>query len=374
MGTKRNYGQYIRQGIKAYKTAKKLHGRYSQWANARSSKSRIQPKGRVANNKYSRKRQRGGQTQTRKDFEAKVVRQTSTQGISNSRKALIYKKKPSAKLYQQMSNVTYYESLDPGSMATGVAGSYKLQVVKYVCSYFSGSDVNVLQQKMFTNLKLANPLSATGSYAGANQYGMKIFLESLNSEIEMVNQSDCVTTVYLYNLLAKTSSTLTDPTTDWQTGLTNIQGANTESNTLPGTRPTMSKTFNMRWKVLGVQTLELLPGKVHKHKYTFKPNAIIDYEYFQTNTMVKGITNAVMMVGKGTPIDDNLTFAAPANITLSPVKVIYTLRNTYKTRMVLSLPKSGIQSNSLYAATTANTLYTFNDIRGTAESVTTNVA
>lgn len=321
-------------------------------------------------------------TKTKKIYKTRKspqkVYQRGTQGVSNSMALLKYKWTMPEKLYAKFSNAEIYETINTGSLVTGTGGSERVQVVGTVATIYSGTDVVTLAGAQFTGLPATMPIASAnmgiGAVAGA-KVG-KIFLQRFTCEYEFVNQTDAVTTLWIYNLVSNvTNAVALDPSTVWQTGITDQKGSTTAtSHTFPGAKPTTVKNFNNTWNVIKETVVEMLPGKVHRHKYDFHINRLVDVEYFTQYGMVKGITNHTLLVAKGSPCDDTLTFGAPTNIALSPVKIIYTYKHKYVTRQLDIKPSSYYQLNNLpnISVGAVPTLYQMNDLAGTVSQVNQN--
>lgn len=272
---------------------------------------------------------------------------------SKSFAKLIYRPTKIGKYYNALSNLMIDEKLTFSAIVTGAGGLVNFQKVQHLDSQFQGNtDVLNILQSGFTNLPLANPLNNVNlAPTLAGQKAMKIYFDSVFCEYEFVNQTVAHTTMWIYNVVSKVTKPLyVTPNTDWETGIDDMQGSGSTTTLYPGAKPNISKFFNINWKIVKVNKVVLGPGQVHRHTWMFKPRNICDYEYFSNNNQVRGMTTATFVICKGQPTDDTQTFATPANVNLSPIKIIFTLKKQYRWKFLGLLPSNYKQTNNLDVA------------------------
>lgn len=176
-------------------------------------------------------------------------------------------------------------------------------------------------------------------------YGsQKFLLKRFYSDTELVNQSMAVVNIDFYTCISKVTKPYVDPITDWNTGYTD-QGQ-TLTRTFYGAKPTESKIFNINWKIVKVHRVQLMGGQTYHHIVDFKPKRMIDTEYVNKNSQIRGITINTFIVTRGQVADDSNTIAIGVNTTTTPVKVIGIQSRVYDMDVIMSYPRiSGGQTN-----------------------------
>ena len=157
-------------------------------------------------------------------------------------------------------------------------------------------------------------------------------LESLQSEISMVNQTNATTELEIYDISLRrdlplsnslrlnngnTYTLIASPSSYWDKGTNAI--ANEADNTLPypsdiiGSSPFDSPFFKDYFRVKKRTQVVLPQGAHHKHIVLLKPNHLMDEVESQTGTMYgfKGLTMYSLVVIKGTPSTDTDAADAP---------------------------------------------------------------
>lgn len=349
-----------------------LVGKYATPSNFKKAKGMLNTARNVKKiwNKYKsqRKSNKSNRKSRGKKRDTFVQKQDHNIGSSESKCHLKYKAMPIARTYKKLANHSVYETVTASSLGHGTGADSNRQAYALIDTLYTSTDVSAIALKAFTNLLPANALS-TNSAPGGAQSVYKMLLSRVVTEMEIVNQTGDLTTIQIYNLVSKTTTgTAVSPITAWENGLQEEMGAGGATSFFPGNKPTSSKEFNIAWKIVGCKSVEMLPGKVHRHKFVFTPNRIVDFNYFQNYQYVKGITCYTLVVAKGSPTDTSKTFGLPsnANINLSPVKLIYSIRHRYVTKILSVLPANTYQLNSFTPSTVGTTaMYTWDQEAGT---------
>lgn len=287
-----------------------------------------------------------------------------------------YKPMKIAKTYRDLSNLLQYTSIDTTQVMHTDDTSLQRQQTKMIDHLWNGNDFGAIINTAFDNLVATDPFAGqhpgtTG--AGPNQTGMKVFLQSCVSDIEIINQAEHAGWFTLYVLAAKTTGTYEDPTTTWTNAITSDKGlvlGTTPSISFPGIEPTMHKQFNLTWKVVKKIVIHMLPGSTHRHKSFFKINRLIDYDYFTKYTMVKGITFAHMCTARGSVGDNTIGVKGTQIVNYAPVKFDCVFKHHYKSRILSTFPTNHFYSNNMSTITydedvTTDHLYVNNPTTGT---------
>lgn len=265
--------------------------------------------------------------------------------------AVKYKPTRISKIYRTLSNRAIYEEVGFGTIATPkTTGNLRTQNVQVVDTIYSGAQTVALADSAFSSLPPGNPLATTAASPGFAQNDAKLYLNYCLTEIEFHNQTESPVTMIVYNLMSKTTkATLVNPDTDWQVGLGDVAGSGTLARNFPDAKPTASKVFNINWKIVKKTHVELMPGKVHKHTFLFKPQSIVNHEYFANYGQVRGLTYSTMCVAKGAigTADTAPDYGPSVTATLAPVKILYSLKHYYFTKILSVLPSTYFQANNL---------------------------
>jgi len=303
-----------------------------------------------------------------------------------SKSLTVYKKKPS-KRYKVAKNLTnsctleYTDSNVKNSGTAGVQGVNSLngQVSATIATSTptrrqgngalvcggSESDIANLMARAYQYYNRITSTSVTTAPFQNNFKETKFLLESATQETHIVNNCQMEFKMIIYDLIAKkTAVTLRDPATDWSQGLTDAQGGTTEGLTAsvgsgrPNSKPTLSKQFNMNWKIVRITEVSLSPGRIHEHKFHMKMNRIIDYEHFDNNQQIGGFTYFPLVVTQGQPVG---TGVAATPTTLGYHTFGYTFTQRVRGRAISIFPKQVWQSNNLQTDMTGATATIMND-------------
>jgi len=220
---------------------------------------------------------------------------------------------------------------DPGDIAN-------TQKVKVVANVFNSLDTQAIMNIAYSNIPGAAPLNANATTIIANQSSSyKFFVQSCHLAQEWTNMSAGECTITFYLCMAKnTRSTSFDTEIEWGEGLddaSGLLGQTAISNTVIGNVPTQSKLFNMQWKIADKKTFKAQAGAKVNYNFTFKPQSIVDSEYWARHTYVKGMSYQLLVVTHGqlglsqNPLELN-------TIIPKPVQWIYTSRKRYTLRTI----------------------------------------
>lgn len=303
-----------------------------------------------------------------------------------SKSMTVYKKKPS-KRYKTVKNLTnsctleYTDSHKKNSGSAGVQGVNSLNGQKAETDAGSTPTVRMGNGAMITGggtSDIANLMARAYQYYNrtasasittapfqANFKETKFLLESATQETHIVNNSQMEFKLIIYDLIAKKSyGTLRNPLSDWTEGLQDSQGGTSEGLTAsvgatrPNSKPTLSKVFNMNWKVIRVTEVSLSPGRIHEHKFHLKANRIIDYEHFDNNAQIGGFTYFPLVVTQGQPVGTNDALL-PTTLGYHTFGYVFTQR--VRGRAIQIFPKQVWQSNNLKTDMTGITATIMND-------------
>lgn len=254
------------------------------------------------------------------------------------------------KLYKQMSEPCTIETIDTGAAISSVAR----QGTRMVGTWFTGSsgiigggDSLVSLQTLF-NYAQTNAAPAPGYITGqqyiANQshQSFKLYLQNLSHKLSLTNQSQVDSKLSIYYCFSKISAHDQDNCLqDWTDGLATMQQGTTAVIGLdyPDATPFRSKSFNMRWKVFLKKDLMMPAGYTHEHTESIKIDRLIDMQYANDMTCVRGITMACFIVWQGQPIDDG----TETKVSIAPVKMIYTSKWKSTVRFLVHTARQNLQ-------------------------------
>lgn len=241
------------------------------------------------------------------------------------------------KIYTAVGNQSTYETI----ATVGLAGGEQQQSSQDVTYMYDQTTLETLYQACLnTNSRYTNSTLNTSGNAS-----IKLYAESLISNLELSNQSVAACTLDIYDCVAKVSSnnaTFYGPTLCWNRGILeedftsgNILGGGiyTGTSLFPYAVPTTSRMFNQYWKIVKRTTVEMDEGTSHSHVFNFSPHKIIDTQDFNQNPMIKGLTCCHFIVARGSWADSSQN-SAIGTIVLTPVKLVGCSRQKYITRMI----------------------------------------
>lgn len=174
----------------------------------------------------------------------------------------------------------------------------------------------------------------------------------------------------------------TGPIEAWEEGLDQTvgpHGAQAQNIDHIGAKPTDSKTFNMRYKVLKKIKMKFNPSDERKISFTFKPNRILDQAYVDKNKKYRGLNLLWMHTHHGVSADGANAISA-ANITTTPAKFVGIFDYEYTFRAINVFPRMQVTYNNIdgfgESIGTGAPAYTLADASGTLvdSNVSTNHA
>lgn len=237
---------------------------------------------------------------------------------------------------------------------------------------FSAGDVaefwECATEKVLANVTAAtssiyNDATATGTY-------QKLLVENVQWTLNFTNQAPSTSEFDVYWCLSKiTDNSTYNPKDDWVNGLLELAGfANTTAERLTSTivdsKPTESKLFNTRWRVIKKLQYTLRTGEEKQCILNWQPNRYIDPKYFIDRNTVKGFTMEVMTVLKGTPCDSVNGFTT-GNVTYSGGKIAGIGHLKYSGRVVSVYPENRrMKDNLTKAALGTGSFYSINEGTG----------
>jgi len=291
-------------------------------------------------------------TKRRKTTKLNMI--TSATGMTNSHHRITYKQNKQAKFYKTVGNVSTHQQID----TFGCTSLIRQQGVHDIACFGHGTTGIGVNGPLISTLFNTAQLNAAGDsstgvvWTASNvTQGYKVMLDSFHQEIVVTNQSQCDVKVILYLCMSKTSSASSTPRTDWQDGLAdNRAGLGLAAvQQFPGARPFCSKQFNMNWKVVKKQDILMGSGATHIHNENVKLNRIIDMEYADTFTKIRGITYCWMLICQG----QIASGADSNNINYAPTELITAVTTTCKTRLVSSNARNIAQVDNQEGAQTS---------------------
>ncbi len=203
-----------------------------------------------------------------------------------------------------------------------------LQAAKVISNIGINTDMIAIYQfaNKAYNATGAAWISQSSSASGARS--QKMLWKRTKQVINFKNQTASSIQCTVYHLVAKVTGTYTDPISLWTAGLGNQSGPGVSALVQTvGQKPTMSKNFNMSWKIVKRQTYRLAAGQDVTNYFDFRPQRYIDMEYFNSFGMVRGLTTATILVQNGFVGDTSPSLTA-GNIGLGVTKIVGTWNNT----------------------------------------------
>jgi len=216
-----------------------------------------------------------------------------------------------------------------------IANSQKVEVAANV---FNSLDTQAIMNIAYSNVAGAAPLNSNVTTLLTNQSSSyKFFIQSCHLAQEWTNMSAGESTITFYLCMSKnTRSTSFNTEIEWGEGLddaSGLLGQTAVSNTVIGNVPTQSKLFNMQWKVVDKKTFKAQAGAKVNYNFTFKPQSIVDSEYWARHTYVKGMSYQLLVATHG-QLGLSQHAGEVNTIIPKPVQWIYTTRKRYTLRTI----------------------------------------
>nr|WAE42582.1 MAG: capsid protein [Cressdnaviricota sp.] len=289
----------------------------------------------------------------------KILRSPAS-GLSHSGFYLKMRKSLALKMYEKLGATNTYEI----NGYAGIGCSVGTQLTKQLYGLNNYPDWSAFFNQSLQYLTAGGAATSSAGLV-AKQRSFKMAITTASVKICYTNQSDGDLILDIYDLIAKRDRAQSvDCTTDWQNGLTDQQGTAGAAglNYYWGAVPTTSKLFNQEWTIKKRTSVELGPGRTHEHMVVLHINKIVDSEIFsqfasaQTPYLMKGISYANMIVGRGMPVDDGGIAAGTitvGNISTSPCKVVTVGHLKYTGYLVASTARNALQSGAFQTVTKA---------------------
>nr|WAE42551.1 MAG: capsid protein [Cressdnaviricota sp.] len=272
-------------------------------------------------------------------------------GLSHSYATNRNNKMSTVGLFDKLYQSSNYELLNTCS----IVGASSTQGVGTISTILNGTDYKTIINKALTFYNLGNSTAAS-SQIQTNQKSFKTCLDKVISITELTNQSPGGVEIEIWDLVSKiTSANYVFPDTAWGTGGQDQQiDGTTYSDLYLFSVPTQSKYFNLTWRVVKRTKVELGTGRSHEHVFNHQVNRVVDSEYFAVNAMVKGITAAQLVIGRG-QVSDSTNGLTVGTISTGPVKIVGINRLKYTVRVGSSAPRQSYQVSNLPAITQGTT-------------------
>lgn len=160
-----------------------------------------------------------------------------------------------------------------------------------------------------------------------------LFIESVKSEVNMVNASSTNSTVIIYDIICKNDCSVagknSSPGVAWSYGVDSAGGSATDYKTV-GSIPTESYMFNKFYKVVQRTRVSMAPGQMHRHEVYFKPNMKVQGFWPDAAPYgLQGLTVWTLIVHHGMPAHDSTTNTS-VTIDISSLDIVRKYSIQYK--------------------------------------------
>lgn len=204
-------------------------------------------------------------------------------------------------------------------IATGGSSSgYTSQGVT-AFSNMAQTDLNVFEGLT----KYNSGITVGGVSAICNNY----YISYCKTTTTITNQSLDSCKVYIYDLIGKVSvlngGTYYKADDAWADGVTEQQGANSNTELFPGSTPTHYKLFNHNFWISRVTPVELAAGTSHEHCWYRKINKVYSNDQIANFSYWRGLHQSTMIVHYGLPHDNTTLESVVGTVSLTPVKIVY---------------------------------------------------
>jgi len=266
--------------------------------------------------------------------------------ITNSKVSIKYKKQKFDKLLHTIYPSSTVQTNTSGQLSSNVATQANVNTV-YVFQGGAASGGNPTNANLPTMdlYKFANMNNAFTDPVNVNSAEKKLLLTSYDSEMLITSACSVISFVEIYDLVAKTTGPFEIPTQLWEQGVINARDTFTQNDfNVYNAKPTQSKAFNLKWKVLKRTSVQLVGGATHRHKFNISLRRLVDTDHFYNNGMVRGITCAQFIVVKGGQV---VTDEGNNHTTLPLAKVLWEISCRYKGSGITFTPRKYLRFNTL---------------------------
>lgn len=248
----------------------------------------------------------------KKDNKKPVSRSFINAHVTTSYTSKLNKLSSQAKTYKKLSHLSTYglEAL------SGTQCSVGTQFASQVYHGFTADNLLALNDTVTNNITIT-----------ADSQVRKLHVKDCTITTTFTNQGTTNTVLYIMDVCSKVDDgTLRDPTTNWTAGyaeeLFNMVAYANAINTV-GNKPSDVTNFKTLWTTHGIHKLIIGPGQNHIHKYYFGLNKVLPTNRWSDIEMLRGITNACIVWGHGTPVDDSNVRATIGNVQTAACKIIW---------------------------------------------------
>jgi len=269
--------------------------------------------------------------------------------ITNSKVSIKYKKQKFDKLLHTIYPSSTVQTNTSGQLSSGVATQANVNTVYALLGGPASGGIPTNANLATLDLyKFANYNNTFTDPVNINSAEKKLLITSYDSEMLITSASSVISFVEIYDVVAKTTGNFEIPTDNWSQGIINSRDNFTQNDfNVYNARPTQSKSFNLKWKVLKRTSVQLVGGATHRHKFSISLRRLIDTDHFYNNGMVRGITCAQFIVVKGGQV---VTDAENEQTTLPLAKVLWSLSCRYKGSGITFTPRKYLRFNTLSTA------------------------
>lgn len=259
------------------------------------------------------------------------------------------------------------------SFTLGPRGHGKLNAKKNPTSFYDYFTCNTLTSN--TQLQAIGDLASTGSAdiitniqqiqasVGANvgklnesvgYSAYRIFVKEIYLETTMTNESSCVADVCLYDLVARIDS-VGSPSASFNSGPSSIGGSVTSTlASWPFAVPYHYPHFLTQYRIVKRTPIELSPGRSHKHVFRHPVMRSFAYDRLSNEATVKGLHSWTMITFKGMPLSATLGQGGGTDVSLCPIKMVYSNRAVNHSALMNVIPRFEKQGTNNYISAPVN--------------------
>lgn len=248
-----------------------------------------------------------------------------------------------------ISSYKYPSSFYDSFAVNTITSTTQLQAIGDLASCGSG---NILTNIGQINTNLASTTGiAQPTTAGDAQYN--IFVKEIYLEVTLTNESACVADMTLYDLVAKVDNA-PSPASVFTAGPGTIDGPAALSGTWPFAVPYHYPKFNKCFKIIKRTPIELSPGRSHKHIFRFPVMRSYPFIRLNDDNVVKGLHCWTMVTFKGMPLSAQLGQLGTVDVSLCPIKMVFSVRNVNYASLMNIIPRFEKQGGNQYNPSPAN--------------------
>lgn len=197
-----------------------------------------------------------------------------------------------------------------------------------------------------------------GALSTAGFSGYNVFVKSLSIETTFTNEAGCVADLCIYDLIARIDGADPAPDVIFTSGPSTLQGVTTGVNgKWPFAVPQHYPQFMKNYIIQKRTPVELSPGRSHKHVFHYPVMRSFPFLRLNDQSVVGKLHIFTILVWKGMPLSDTLGGGGSTDVSLCPIKLVYSGRTINHAVLMDIIPKFERTGANNFIAAPVNQYY-----------------